>query len=140
MLLPSDKAAIKTRVEAIKRSFSLDRVGFIDGMTIIQKIKAIFPDFKYRREADVKMGDRSAYFEPGNNRNTIVLSETVFRGMNSGEAKYLKILLEEIGHFYLGHKYVRNHKEVRSALEKGAHTKIALDEAEADYFAECWMG
>jgi hypothetical protein len=138
-LLTADKTEIQQRVSKIKQNLKLDQVTIIDAMTVITKIKALFPDFNYKRVADVKMAGRSAYFEYGARTNTIVLSESVFRGMNSGDMKFIKILLEEIGHFFLGHKNVRNHNETRSAVENTVF-QIRKDEAEAAYFAECFLG
>jgi IrrE N-terminal-like domain len=138
-LLPADRIDIEQRVRMIKQSLRLDNVAVIDPMTVITKIKSLFPDFNYKRLPDKYMNGRSAYFEYGLHNNTIVLSETIFCNMNSGDLKSLRILLEEVGHFFLGHKHVRNHNETRSAAEKTVF-QIRKDEAEAEYFAACFIG
>jgi hypothetical protein len=137
LLLKSDKENIKLHVASIKRALRLDSVRVIDAMTVIRKIKEIYPEFNYLRKLDSEMDGRSAYFEPGPYKNTVVLSESVFRGMNSGNLNCIKILLEEIGHFYLGHKFLRNHNAKRAGYED--HSNIKKDELEAGYFVECWV-
>jgi hypothetical protein len=137
-LLPADRTDIEQRVRMIKQSLRLSNVTVIDSMTVITKIKSLFPDFNYKRLSDEDMEGRSAYFEYGLHKNTIVLSESTFCKMNSGDLKSLRILLEEVGHFFLGHKHVRNHNETRSAAEKTVF-QIRKDEAEAEYFAACFM-
>jgi hypothetical protein len=137
-LFPSDKIDIEQRVRLIKNSLRLNNVHVIDGMTVLTKIKSLFPDFNYKRVADKDMDGRSAYFKYGLHKNTIVLSESVFCGMNSGDPKCLRILIEEVGHFFLGHKHIRNHNETRSAVERTVF-QIRKDEAEAEYFAACFM-
>jgi hypothetical protein len=137
LLLKSDKDDIRRQVASIKRSLKLDSVKVIDAMTVLTKIKAIYPEFNYLRKPDVEMGGKSAYFQPGPFKNIVVLSESVFCGMNRGEIKYIKVLLEEIGHFFLGHKFVRNHNDTRAGYEE--HSQIKKDELEADYFSEWWI-
>jgi hypothetical protein len=137
MLFASDKTEIAAQVQRVKETLKLDQVSVLDAMTIITKMKSIFKEFNYLRKPDVEMDGRAAYFQPGPNENIVVISETAFTGMNKGDSRYLRILYEEIGHFYLGHRYVRNHIEVRSAAEKSMF-QIQKDEAEAAFFAECF--
>jgi hypothetical protein len=88
----------------------------IDGMTLIAKLTARYPEFNYLRVADETLPGREAQWD--SDKCLLVIPESVFRGMNNGNPRDVMTILHEIGHMLLGHKGILHRAPVGNAAEK----------------------
>lgn len=98
------------QLEELGRNF-LRRIGLEDqvrpdGMTVIQKIKRLDPAFQYRRVPDQDMRDAEARWD--SDHCEVSMRESVFTGMQHGDAHPRFIVFHEISHYVLGHQGTRN--------------------------------
>jgi hypothetical protein len=140
-LFPSEKREVETWAEQFMSAYKLDKVQVIDINSLFAKLKSNFPNggFEYRVVPDEEMGGTSARYIPGPLRNVIELSATVYSEAKRGSMAAIAMVLEEIAHFILNHRHLRNHNEKRTAAEK-VSANILRDELEAEHFVKWTLG
>ena len=74
----------------------------IDGMTLITKLKARYPEFNYLRVPDEALPDGEAQWDSA--KKLLIVPESVFCGMNKGIPRDTMTIIHEVGHMLLGHK------------------------------------
>jgi uncharacterized protein DUF955 len=128
------------QLEEIGRNF-LRRLGIEyqvrpDAMTIITKLKHIEPNFKYRRIPDKDMPDAEAEWDSG--ASEVGMRESVFVGMQRGDAHHRFVVFHELSHYALGHKGTRN-RISDPQLRKMSAAQVKHEESEATRLAVILM-
>jgi Zn-dependent peptidase ImmA (M78 family) len=114
------------KLEEIGRSF-LRQLGFEyqvrpDLMTMIMKMKHADQQFNYRRVPDEKMPNAEAHWY--SDERELSMRESVFVGIQRGEARHRFTVAHEIAHYVLGHQGLLNrstnqlHKDISAPLVK----------------------
>jgi Zn-dependent peptidase ImmA (M78 family) len=106
------------QLEEIGRNF-LRRLGLEgqvrpDTMTVIGKIKHTDVRFNYRRVPDREMPDAEARWD--SDKCEVAMRESIFTGMQRGDAHARFVVFHEISHYVLNHKGTRNRatEQIRS--------------------------
>lgn len=123
---------LEGRAKAIRQKLGLEAQPHIDLMTVIQKLKGAFPGFGYKRVRDEELPDAEAQWDA--DRLTILIRESVFRGMQRNEARARMTVAHEISHFLLNHDGIRNRSLVKTAAERFAR-EVKREESEATRLA-----
>jgi hypothetical protein len=124
------------QLEEIGRNF-LRRLGLElqlrpDVMTIITKLKHAEPDFKYRRIPDKDMPHAEAEWDSG--ASEVSMRESVFTGMQRGDAHPRFVVFHELSHYALGHKGTRN-RISNPQVRKYSAAEVKHEETEASRLA-----
>lgn len=93
-------------VRAFLRKIGLEDVRRPDLMTMIVKSKVAFPGLGYRRMPDADLPNKEAQWD--SERMTLIMRESIFRGMNRQEPHARITVAHELAHFILGHEGVHN--------------------------------
>src|ERR1043165_8591349 len=112
---------------------ALDKIGlsFVtnpDLMTVIAKLKHVFPGFNYARVPDAEMPDAYALYD--SEKQVVRMRESTFVAMQRGEPRARMTVWEEISHFILGHKGVLN-RSINKTVSERAVDLTKAQEAEA---------
>lgn len=91
---------------AFLRGLGLENQVAPDAMTVINKIKRKNDKFNYRRVPDNQMRDAEARWN--SDLQEISMRESVFTGMQHGDAHPRFVFFHELSHYALGHKETRN--------------------------------
>lgn len=91
---------------AFLRSLGLEYQVGVDAMTVINKIKRSNDKFNYRRVPDNQMRDAEARWN--SDLQEVSMRESVFTGMQHGDAHPRFVVFHELSHYALGHKGTRN--------------------------------
>ncbi|MGJ5178907.1 ImmA/IrrE family metallo-endopeptidase [Bradyrhizobium oligotrophicum] len=127
-------------LEEVGRSF-LRRLGLEgqvrpDPMTVIGKIKHNDPRFNYRRVSDRMMPDAEARWD--SDKCEVAMRESIFTGMQRGEAHARFVVFHEISHYVLGHQGTRNRAATAKTRSYSVGT-IRHEEGEASRLAAIIM-
>jgi hypothetical protein len=124
------------QMEEIGRNF-LARLGIEfqvrpDMMTIITKLKHEVPSFNYRRVPDVEMPQAEAHWY--SDEFELGMRESVFTGMQRGDAHCRFVVCHELSHYALNHKGSLNRLANTSQRTLSAAT-VKHQESEANRLA-----
>lgn len=103
-----------------------------DMMTIIMKLKHAVPNFNYRRVPDEKMPRAEA--EWSSEDFELSMRESVFVGMQRGDARSRFAVSHELSHYALGHRGYRNRKTESYQKDLSA-ASVKHEETEANRLA-----
>jgi hypothetical protein len=124
------------QLEEIGRNF-LRRIGLEsqvgpDAMTVINKLKRVDTKFNYRRVPDKDMPDAEA--EWNSEASEVAMRETIFMGMQHGDAHPRFVVFHELSHYALGHKGTRN-RIANSQTRQYSAASVKHEETEASRLA-----
>jgi hypothetical protein len=105
-------------------------------MTVINKLKHIDPKFNYRRVPDRDMIHAEA--EWNSEDSEVAMRETIFTGMQHGDAHPRFVVFHELSHYALGHRGTRN-RVVSSETRQYSAAKVKHEETEASRLAVILM-
>jgi len=91
---------------AFLRGLGLENQIAPDAMTVINKIKRKNDRFNYRRVPDNQMRDAEARWN--SELQEVSMRESVFTGMQHGDAHPRFVVFHELSHYALGHEGTRN--------------------------------
>lgn len=128
------------QLEEIGRNF-LRRIGLdnqvgLDAMTVINKLKRVDGKFNYRRVPDKQMPDAEA--EWNSEECEVAMRESIFTGMQHGDAHPRFVVFHEISHYALGHKGTRN-RVASSQTRQYSAANVKHEETEATRLAAIIM-
>ncbi len=108
---------IDTRALAHRRELGFRDDQFIDGMTLIIKLKTRYPELNYARVPDAEWtGIDDAKWD--SDKKCIYLRESVFCDVNADGPRARMTLLHEVAHALLGHKGLLSRAPVGNLAEK----------------------
>lgn len=99
-----------------------------DMLTVITKIKQLAPPFNYCRVPDEKMPDAEAQWD--SEKYTVRMRESVFVGIQRGEARARWAVAHELSHFVLKHEGLLN-RSVQKTISERTVARVRFQEAEA---------
>lgn len=107
-----------------------------DAMTVINKLKRIDPKFNYRRVPDKDMPAAEA--EWNSEAWEVAMRETIFTGMQHGDAHPRFVIFHELSHYALGHKGTRN-RIANPQVRQYSAANVKHEETEASRLAVILM-
>jgi hypothetical protein len=108
----------------------------IDGMTLITKLKARYPEFNYLRVPDGHLPGREAQWD--SDKKLLTIPESVFRGMNRGVPRDTMTVVHEVAHALLGHKGTLHRAPVGNLAERFS-ANIRRMELQAKRYAAAFL-
>lgn len=120
---------------AYRRELGLEHRSYMDPMTLLVKTKHADPSFDYCRVPDGALGPNDGSYD--SERNTISLTESVFRGMNAGVPRARMTVAHELSHYRWQHKGTRHRSSAAVQAIEGIARK--RDEQQAKQFAPIFL-
>jgi hypothetical protein len=134
------KKEIEKQAIALRKRLGLEKVRFLDPMTVITKLREIYPKFAYARVPDKLLPRDLAFFDP----ETMVMSvrESVFCSANWGlhkvDGRARMTIFHEIGHLVLEHKFVRRRSVLIRTDERLAPVLRGMSEKQRNLHQPLW--
>lgn len=114
------------------RRLGMEHVKKHDQMTVIVKLKAMFPGFNYQRVKDDELPE--AYAQWDGDARLIKMRDSVFREMQGNSSRARMTMWEEIAHMLLGHRGVLN-RSIGKTISEQTIRRVIAQEREAKRFA-----
>lgn len=102
-----------------RKTLGLEDVVYLDPMTVIVKLKLLFPGLNYLRVPLQFMQNEEAQWD--SEKRLISIREDVFQGIWSGRGRSRFAIFHEIQHVALGHEGIRNRSLTPTIAERANH-------------------